>query len=101
MSGVRRSAGRRPRQVLLAGSQTSRIPTSSTHAANLNEPDLRRQLKWLRLLTAHTVYECPSCGERFVGERRCPSCHLFGRWLELGGHCAECDQPILLSDLLE
>ena len=24
--------------------------------------------------TAYVVYECPACGERFVDERRCPSC---------------------------
>jgi ribosomal protein L32 len=66
-----------------------------------NEADLRRQLQRQRRLTAHTIYECSSCGERFVGERRCPSCRLFCRSLGLGGHCPECDQPIVLSDLLE
>jgi hypothetical protein len=66
-----------------------------------NEADLRRQLQRRRRLTAHTIYECPSCGEHFVGERRCLSCRLFCRSLGLGGHCPECDQPILHSDLLE
>jgi len=66
-----------------------------------NESDLRRLLQRQRQLTAHTLYECPSCQERFVGERRCGSCQLFCRALGLGGHCPECDQPILLSDLLE
>jgi len=64
------------------------------------EPDLRRRLQRQRRLTAHTVYECPSCTERFVGERRCPSCQLFTRAVGLGGHCPECDQPVLISDLL-
>src|SRR5712691_8547894 len=64
------------------------------------EPDLRRRLQRQRRLTAHTVYECPSCTERFVGERRCPSCQLFTRAVGLGGHCPECEQPVLLSDLL-
>jgi ribosomal protein L32 len=66
-----------------------------------NETDLRRQLQRQRRLTAVTIYECSSCGERFVGERRCPSCRLFCRSLGLGGVCPECDQPILLSDLFE
>ncbi len=66
-----------------------------------SEPDLRRELQRQRRLTAHTIYECPRCEERFVGERRCPSCQLFGRSVGLGGHCPECDHPILLSDLLE
>jgi ribosomal protein L32 len=64
------------------------------------EPDLRRRLQRQRRLTAHTVYECPTCSERFVGERRCPSCQLFMRAIGLGGHCPECEQPVLLSDLL-
>lgn len=67
----------------------------------LEEAHLHRELQRQRRLTTHTVYECPRCDERFVGERRCPDCHLFGRSLGLGGHCPECDQPILLSDLLE
>jgi hypothetical protein len=50
---------------------------------------------------AHTVYECSVCGERSVGEKRCQDCHLFSRAVGLGGHCAECDQPILLAELLE
>ena len=66
-----------------------------------SESDLRHQLQRQRRLTAHTVYECPSCGDRFVGDRRCESCGLFCRSLGLGGHCPECDHPILLSDLLE
>jgi hypothetical protein len=65
-----------------------------------NESDLRRHLQRQRRLMAHTVYECPSCSERFVGERRCPSCQLFSRAVGLGGHCPECEQPVLLSDLL-
>jgi hypothetical protein len=66
-----------------------------------SEADLRHQLQRQRRLTAHTVYECPSCGDRFVGERRCESCGLFCRSLGLGGHCSECDAPILLADLLQ
>ena len=49
---------------------------------------------------AHTLYKCPSCGERLVGERRCPDCNLFSRAIGLGGHCPECDAPLLLLDLL-
>ena len=61
---------------------------------------IRQRLKRQQQLVAHTVYECPGCQERLLGERRCPSCQLFCRALGLGGHCPECDQPILLSDLL-
>ena len=49
---------------------------------------------------AHTVYECPLCGERSLGERRCPDCHRFRRALGLGGACPACDEPILIAELL-
>jgi hypothetical protein len=61
---------------------------------------VRQELKRQQRLVAHTVYECPGCQERLLGERRCPSCQLFCRALGVGGHCPECEQPILLSDLL-
>lgn len=49
---------------------------------------------------AHTVYECPLCGERALGQRRCPDCHRFCRALGLGGACPDCDEPILIAELL-
>ncbi len=49
---------------------------------------------------ASSVYECSACGERFLGERRCPDCNLFGRNLGLGGICPECDQVVLISEIL-
>jgi len=61
---------------------------------------LRQELQQRRTVIAHTIYECPSCGERLVGERRCPECNLFSRAVGLGGHCPECDTPLLLVDLL-
>ncbi len=61
---------------------------------------LRKQLQRQRLLVTHTVYECSSCGERFLGERRCPDCHLYGRSVGLGGSCPDCETIILLADLL-
>lgn len=50
---------------------------------------------------ARTVYECPDCQQRFVGLRRCPDCHRFCRKLGLGGTCPGCDEPILLTELLD
>ena len=50
---------------------------------------------------AHTIYECPACSARFLGEQRCDDCNRFCRALGPGGVCPECDQPILLADLLE
>jgi len=51
-------------------------------------------------LVAQTVYECGECGERYLGERRCPDCGSFLRRLGLGGHCAECEHPLLVAELL-
>lgn len=61
---------------------------------------VRQELQRRRAVQAQTVYECPGCGERHLGERRCPECQLFTRAIGLGGHCPECDTPVLLVDLL-
>jgi predicted RNA-binding Zn-ribbon protein involved in translation (DUF1610 family) len=61
---------------------------------------VRQKLQRHRALIAHTVYECPSCGERSVGQRRCAECNLFSRTIGLGGHCPEREAPVLLVDLL-
>lgn len=62
---------------------------------------LRAELRRRGGLVAHTVYECGECGERLLGEMRCSSCNVFCRALGLGGRCHECDQPILLAELLD
>jgi hypothetical protein len=64
-------------------------------------PGLRQDLQHRRVLMAHTAYECPSCGERFIGERRCSSCQLFCRSVGLGGPCPECESPIAFAEILE
>jgi len=46
-----------------------------------------------------TVYECPACEARFLGEQRCPDCHLFCRRIGPGGACPHCDEPVALVDL--
>jgi ribosomal protein L32 len=69
--------------------------------STVNTVIIRKQLQRQRLLVAHTVWECPSCGEQTLGERRCSECGLFGRSVGLGGNCPECDTVVLLADLLE
>ena len=61
---------------------------------------LVRELKRLRARVAHTIYECPVCGERYLGVQRCPECQRFCRTLGLGGACPHCDQPVLTTELL-
>jgi DNA-directed RNA polymerase subunit RPC12/RpoP len=57
---------------------------------------LRRQGR----LVGQSVYVCGECGERYVGERRCPDCGVFLQRLGLGGRCSECDHPVLVAELL-
>ena len=56
-----------------------------TALPNLEEGLLRKALRRRATLTEHTIYECPTCETRYLGERR----------------CSDCEQPILLSDLLD
>jgi hypothetical protein len=67
----------------------------------IDQERLRAELRRRSALVAHTVYECSRCGERLVGERRCPECNVFSRAVGLGGGCPECWEPVLPADLLE
>jgi ribosomal protein L32 len=58
---------------------------------------LRRQGR----LVAQTVFECGECGERYLGERRCPSCGIWCRRVGVGGNCPECDHILAVVELLE
>jgi hypothetical protein len=62
---------------------------------------LQTELQRRKLLTEHTVYECPECETRTIGQQRCADCNTFARGLGLGGLCPDCDAVLLVSDLLE
>jgi hypothetical protein len=47
------------------------------------------------------LYECDGCGERLLNEQRCEGCCRFARRLGIAVTCPTCDEPILLSELLE
>jgi hypothetical protein len=49
----------------------------------------------------HTVYECPDCRERLLGEQRCPDCATFARRIGPGGPCPHCDEPVAITDLTQ
>lgn len=68
--------------------------------AELDLGALITQLRRQGRLVAQTVYECGQCGERYVGERRCPDCGCLLQRVGLGGHCLECDHPVLIEELL-
>ena len=74
-----------------------RQPESVPVDLNALTADLRRRGD----LVARTVYECPICEARFLGEQRCPDCHVFCRRLGPGGSCPHCDDPVTLTDLLD
>lgn len=47
-----------------------------------------------------TVYECPTCGARALGEQRCAECATFMRRIGIGGLCPSCDEPVAVGDLI-
>ena len=68
-----------------------------------NQPRLTRLIDRLRQtqrLIQQTVYECPSCTERFLGERRCGDCNRMCRNVGLGGECSSCAEILTIADLL-
>ncbi len=50
---------------------------------------------------ADTVYACPDCDARYLGDQRCDSCNLWCRRLGPGAPCPCCDEPIAITDLLD
>ena len=71
-----------------------------TDSAPIDLDALTADLRSRQALVAHTVYACPTCETRFLGQQRCPDCHLFCRRLSLGGTCPHCDDPVTLAELL-
>ena len=69
-------------------------------AAARDLAELQRVLQRPGALLAQTIYACPDCDERFVGQRRCDDCGVFCRAIGLGGTCPDCDAVIVLRDLL-
>jgi hypothetical protein len=53
-----------------------------------------------RTRPASTIYACPTCAARYLGEQRCAECGTFCRKLGPGAPCPHCDEPVLLADLL-
>jgi len=71
-----------------------------TDTSPLDLDALTADLRARQVLITRTVYECPSCEARFLGDQRCPDCHVFCRRLGLGGLCPHCDDPVTLAELL-
>ncbi len=47
-----------------------------------------------------TVYECPDCDARYLGEQRCDECNTWCRRIGPGGTCPCCEEPVAIADLL-
>ena len=52
-------------------------------------------------LREHTVYECPDCEQRLLGEQRCPDCATFARRVGPGSACPHCGEPVAIADLTQ
>src|SRR5438445_12982981 len=53
------------------------------------------------LAKASTVYECDTCGNRYLGNQRCEDCNTFARKVGPGGCCSYCDEPVALADIID
>jgi len=62
--------------------------------------NVTHQLRRDHRLIEQTVYECSSCQERLLGERRCHSCNLWCRNIGIGGECGGCGELVTVSELL-
>ena len=71
-----------------------------TDSTPLDLDALTADLRARHALVTRTVDECPACEARFLGDQRCPACHVFCRRLGLGGRCPHCDDPVTLAELL-
>jgi hypothetical protein len=48
---------------------------------------------------AVTVYACPDCDQRYLGQQYCSGCNTFCQRVGYGGHCPSCDEPIAHHEL--
>ncbi len=69
--------------------------------AELELTTLTNHLRRQGRLVAQTVFGWGECGERYLGERHCPSCGIWCRRVGVGGNCPECDHILAVAELLE
>jgi predicted amidophosphoribosyltransferase len=48
-----------------------------------------------------TVYQCPHCDTRYLGQQWCHNCHTPCTRLDHGGLCPHCSEPVAISDIIE
>ncbi len=54
-----------------------------------------------RPIKAATIYECPQCEVRYLGNQYCSDCGSFCYKVGGGGYCPHCDEPVAFVDLVE
>ena len=47
-----------------------------------------------------TIYQCPECDQRYLGQQRCDDCGTFCRRIGPGGPCPHCGEPVAINDLI-
>jgi len=47
------------------------------------------------------ICQCPGCGEKLAGERRCPDCSLFARRIGDGGSCPGRGEILTITELTD
>jgi len=71
--------------------------------------DACRQAAWRRRRQAprptlpaktDTIYQCPDCQARYLGEQRCADCNTWCQRLGPGGSCPHCDDLVAVTDLI-
>jgi hypothetical protein len=50
---------------------------------------------------AITVYQCPECDNRQLGQQWCYDCNRPCARLDIGGLCPHCDEPVTISDITD
>lgn len=48
-----------------------------------------------------TVYVCADCDTRYLGQQWCPDCQRPCTRVSVGGLCPHCEEPVVLTDLLD
>jgi Integrase core domain len=48
-----------------------------------------------------TIYQCPECDTRQLGQQWCHDCNKPCIRVDLGGLCPECDEPVTISDITD
>jgi hypothetical protein len=71
----------------------------AAHRRRHQPPTLPQPLPPSRPLRPGTVYVCPHCDQRYLGQQRCPDCNVFCQRVGYGGHCPNCDEPVAHDEL--